>query len=95
MYPQVSESDVEVSESEVGHPRIILVQTNVFRTGLPDKLPHPSSGTRFALQTREFRASAISKNAFRARPSKTESGRCDNKAFLSRKTSFKFRQLKM
>jgi len=67
MYPQVSESDVEVSESEVGHPRIILVQTNVFRTGLPDKLPHPSSGTRFALQTREFRASAISKNAFRAR----------------------------
>jgi hypothetical protein len=46
---------------------MIPVETSVFRNRPPDKLPHPLS-----LQ-----------NAFHARfPSKSESGRCENEAFV-------------
>ena len=82
-------------------PRMIPVQTNVFRNRPPDKLPHPSSGTHFVLQNTAFCASANSQKriscetslknwkwkmwqqSFRARlPSKSESWRCENEAFV-------------
>jgi hypothetical protein len=37
---------------------MIPVETNVFHTRLPDKLLHPSSGTRFVPQNTAFGASA-------------------------------------
>ena len=63
---------------------MIPVQTSVFRNLLPDKLPHPSSEAHFVLQNTAFRCHPLtSKNAFRARrPSKSENGRCENKAFV-------------
>ena len=81
MCSQVFESDVEVSESEVGHPRIILVQTNMFRTGPPDKLPHPSSHIWPCKPEHFVHPLSLKTHFLRDLTSKTESGRCDNKAF--------------
>ena len=48
-----------------------MCSATVFCNRPPDKLPHPSSGTRFVLQNAAFRASVSLEDAFRARrPSK-------------------------
>ena len=62
---------------------MIAVQPKPTGTRPPDKLPHPSSGTRFVLQNSIPFIRYLSKNACCASiPSKSESGRCENEDFL-------------